>query len=65
MKKILQKLKLLSVLYAINDVSTWLLKKETDHTREQKARLRKALIFVIFLLAISIIINIYLYIKYV
>jgi len=57
------KFKIKKYLYLINDVTNILLKKERVHTEENAKKLRTALIIVSIILVLSIVLNIYLYIK--
>jgi len=51
--------------YLINDVTNILLKKSREEAEEKAEKLRLALIIVSIILVLSIILNFYLYLKYV
>ena len=52
-------------IYLVNDVTSILLKKSREEAGEGAEKLRLALIIVSIILVLSIILNFYLYIKYV
>lgn len=59
------KLKIKKFIYLINDVSNILLKKSRIEAEENAKKLRTALIIVSLLLLVSVIFNIYFYIKFI
>jgi hypothetical protein len=59
------KFNLKKYIYLLNGISSLILKKEQDKTKEKNIKLRNILIIVSILLVISVLLNIILYINYV